>query len=63
VGEPVIPRKNTTTQFQRVSPTLVQRGKRRKEGSEPCGQLDSILETIVEMPSEPASQIEKTLDF
>jgi hypothetical protein len=63
VGEPVISRKKTATQFQRVSPTSVQRSKRRKEGSEPGGQSDSIPETIVEMSSEPSSQIEKTPDF
>jgi hypothetical protein len=49
VGEPVISTKNTATQFHRVSPTSVQRGKRRKEGSETGGQSDSITETIVEM--------------
>jgi hypothetical protein len=63
VGEPIISRKKTTTQFQRVSPTLVQRSKRREEGSEPGGQSDSIPETIVEMSSEPAYQIGKTPDF
>jgi hypothetical protein len=63
MGETVISRKKTTTQFQRVSSTSVQRGKIRKEGSEPCGQSDSVPKIIMEMPSKPASQIEKTLDF
>jgi hypothetical protein len=63
VGEPVISRKKKATQFQRVSSTSVQRGKRRKEGSKPCGQSDSVPKTIMEMPSELANQIEKTPDF
>ena len=63
IGEPAISRKRTATQFQRVSPTLVQRGKRRKQGLEPGGQLLSIPKKIVEMSLEPSSQIEKTPDF
>jgi hypothetical protein len=63
MGDIVISRKKIATQFQRVSSTSVQRGKRQKEGSKPCGQLDNVPKTIMEMPSKPASQIEKTPDF
>jgi hypothetical protein len=63
MGESVISRKKIATQFQRVSFTSIQRGERQKEGLEPCGQSNNVPKKIMEVPSEPASQIEKTPDF
>ena len=58
--EPTTSRKRKATQSQEISTTSIQKGKIQEEDSELEGQSDSIPEAIMEVPLEPASQVEKT---
>jgi hypothetical protein len=63
VGEPTTSRKRKATQYQKMSPTLIQKDKRQKEDSNLGGLSDNVPEATMEVSLEPTNQVEKTPDL
>jgi hypothetical protein len=60
VREPTISRKRKATQSKKISPTSIQKEKRKKKDYELGGRSYSIPEAIIVLSSEPSIQVANT---